>query len=730
MSTALAKAPSIVTQAGADMPAALDFLKPRSVAIIGASRDPSKRGNRAIQTLLDCGYAGTILPINPKETEILGLPCYPDLASAPGEIDLAMVCTPARVAPEVIALCGERDVHGALVLAGGFSEAGPAGAELEARTLAAARKGNVRLIGPNTNGMFDGHTGLNLTGWPSVYAGGLGVLSQSGNVALSLLAQSHQNGHAGFSTFVGVGNEGDIRFHEYLRFFGDDPNTKAVIVYAEGFKDGRAFLEAAREVARRKPVVLYKAGRTDQGEGAARSHSGSLAGNYVAASAALRQAGVIQVERSDEMFVVADLVSRTGGRPTRGVAVLSEGGGPISQAADALAERGLDLPPLAEATVAALQTITPNASQLSNPIDAGGGTDPHPRYMPACAREILADLAVDALLIVGYFGGYQVRYGASLREIENEAAHQLVALAREHGKPVVVQCHYAEFPTEAIAILREGGIVVVRSIEIAAAALAAAQRFHEVSTAPMDEASAPTPASAEAAQLAAAARTEGRSALLEPEAMQALAGAGVAIPPFALLRAPADAARLPAELLAGPVALKIVSRDILHKSDVGGVRLGISGAAAIEAESAALLAHIGATCPGADIAGVLVTPMAGKGVEVVIGVTEDPQFGRLLMFGLGGVFVEIMKDVVFRTLPVSRSDAREMLDQIRGRALLEGARGMAPVDREGLVELLLEVSALAMSAPDFVEIDLNPVIVNAEGCAVVDARILLAGDAG
>ncbi|MCS0503275.1 acetate--CoA ligase family protein [Ancylobacter mangrovi] len=730
MSTALAKAPSIVTQAGADMPAALDFLKPRSVAIIGASRDPSKRGNRAIQTLLDCGYAGTILPINPKETEILGLPCYPDLAAAPGEIDLAMVCTPARVAPEVIALCGERSVHGALVLAGGFSEAGPAGAELEARTLAAARTGNVRLIGPNTNGMFDGHTGLNLTGWPSVYAGGLGVLSQSGNVALSLLAQSHQNGHAGFSTFVGVGNEGDIRFHEYLRFFGDDPNTKAVIVYAEGFKDGRAFLEAAREVARRKPVVLYKAGRTDQGEGAARSHSGSLAGNYVAASAALRQAGVIQVERSDEMFVVADLVSRTGGRPTRGVAVLSEGGGPISQAADALAERGLDLPPLAEATVAALQKITPNASQLSNPIDAGGGTDPHPRYMPACSREILADPAVDALLIVGYFGGYQVRYGASLREIENEAARQLVALAREHGKPVVVQCHYAEFPTEAIAILREGGIVVVRSIEIAAAALAAAQRFHEVSTAPVDEAGAPPPASAEAAQLAATARTEGRSALLEPEAMQALAGAGVAIPPFALLRAPAEAARLPAALLAGPVALKIVSRDILHKSDVGGVRLGISGAAAIEAESAALLAHIGATCPDADIAGVLVTPMAGKGVEVVIGVTEDPQFGRLLMFGLGGVFVEIMKDVVFRTLPVSRSDAREMLDQIRGRALLEGARGMAPVDREGLVELLLEVSALAMSAPDFVEIDLNPVIVNAEGCAVVDARILLAGDEG
>ncbi|MFT0859404.1 acetate--CoA ligase family protein [Ancylobacter sp. G4_0304] len=728
MSSALLKADPSAISSGADMHAALDFLKPRSIAIIGASRDPSKRGNRAIQTLQECGYKGAILPINPKETEILGLPTYPDLASAPGEIDLAMICTPARVAPDVIALCGARGVKGALVLAGGFSEAGEAGGELEARTLEAARAGNVRMIGPNTNGMFDGHTGMNLTGWPSVYAGGLGVLSQSGNVALSLLAQSHQNGHAGFSTFVGVGNEGDVRFDEYLRFFGEDPNTRAVIVYCEGFKDGQAFLEAAREVARIKPVVLYKAGRTDLGEGAARSHSGSLAGNYTVASAALQQAGVIQVERSDEMFIVADLVSRTAGRPTRGVAVLSEGGGPISQAADALAERGLELPQLADATVRALQKITPNASQLSNPIDAGGGTDPHPRFMPACGAEILADRSVDALLIVGYFGGYQVRYGASIREIENEAAHQLVALAKEHDKPVVVQCHYAEFPTEAISILREGGIVVVRSIEIAAAALAAAQRFHEVSTAPANEIDSRITPSAKASGLAATAKAEGRNALLEPEAMGLLREAGIAVPPFALLCSPTDAASLPAELTDVPVALKIVSRDILHKSDVGGVRLNISGAQAIETESAALLAHIADTCPGAEIAGVLVTPMAAKGVEVVIGVTQDPQFGRFLMFGLGGVFVEVMKDVVFRSLPISRADAEGMLDGIRGKALLDGARGAKPVDREGLVELLLKVSHLAIAAPDIVEIDLNPVIVNAAGYAVVDARMLLTGE--
>ena len=710
------------------MTASMDFLKPRSVAVIGASRDPAKRGNRAIRTLIDCGYSGKVLPINPKETEILGLACYADLAAAPGDIDLALICTPARAVPEVLELCGARGVRGALVLAGGFSEAGPEGAALEARSIAAARKGGVRVIGPNTAGMFDAHSGCNLVGWPGVYAGTIGMLCQSGNVAISFLAQSHQNGHAGFTTFIGVGNEGDIQFHEYLRFFGDDPNTGVVVVYAEGFKNGRAFLEVVREVAVRKPVVLYKAGRTDTGERAARSHSGSLAGNYAVASAALRQAGVILVERSDEMFAVADMVSRTAGRPTRRVAVLSEGGGPIAQAVDALAERGLGLPRLAAETEARLKAITPAATQLSNPVDAGGGTDPHPRYMPLCSQEILADPAVDALLIVGYFGGYEVRYGASIIDSETTAARELVSLARKFGKPVIVQCHYAEFSTQAMDILRAGDVIVVRSIEIAAACLAGAERFHRVSSAGRAARSAevPLPASETARRLIGGAQSEGRRSLLEPEALQLLASHGVEVPPFALLRAPAEAMSLPASLTQAPVALKIVSKDILHKSDVGGVRLGLTGVKAIEAECTALLADMARMCPDAEIAGVLVTPMAGKGVEVIIGAAKDPQFGPILMFGLGGVFVEVLKDVVFRTLPLDREEAGKMLDEVRGKALLEGVRGNRAVDREKLVSLLLDVSRIVMANPEITEIDLNPVIVSADGYTVVDARMLLA----
>lgn len=709
------------------MKTSLDFLKPRSVAVIGASRDPAKRGHRAIRTLIDDGYAGRILPINPKETEILGLACYPDLASAPGEIDLALVCTPARSVPDVIQSCSARSVRAALVLAGGFSEAGPDGAGLEARSLENARNGGVRVIGPNTAGMFDAYSGCNLVGWPGVYPGRIGMLCQSGNVAIGLLAQSQKNGHAGFTTFVGVGNESDIRFHEYLRFYGDDPNTDAVIVYVEGFKDGPSFLAALREIAARKPVVVYKAGRTDKGEGAARSHSGSLAGNYAVARAALRQAGAIMVERSDEMFAVADMASRAAGRPARRVAILSEGGGPISQAVDALIERGLELRRLSAGTEARLKTITPNATQLDNPVDAGGGTDPHPRYFPLCSEAILADPSVDVLLIVGYFGGYQVRYGNPLVETENKAAHELVALAHQSGKPVIVQCHYGEFATEAIDILRAGGIVVVRSIEIAAACLAGAHRFHEVTSRPPAAAplAAPPPRTVVADNLIASARAGGRRSLLEPEALELLHAEGVAVPTFALLRAPADARALPSLLERGPVALKIVSKDILHKSDVGGVLLGICGAPAIEAESEALLQHIRATCPEADIAGVLVTPMAAAGVEAIVGVTDDPQFGRVLMFGLGGVFVEVVKDVVFRTLPIDREEAARMVDEIRGRALLDGARGRAPVNREKLVALLLNISRLGLAYPEIGEVDLNPVILDAHGCTIVDARMLL-----
>ena len=703
-----------------------DILKPRTVAIIGASRDPSKRGYRAIQALFNQGFSGTIVPINPKESEILGLPCYPNLAAVPHEIDTALVCTPARAAPAVIAECGEKGVKGAVLLAGGFGEASEEGAELEARTIEAGKRHGVRLIGPNTNGIFDAHTGLNLVGWPGIYKGGLGLLSQSGNVAMSMMTASIRNEQAGFTSFIGVGNESDISFDEYLRYFGDDAETRAVILYAEGFEKGAAFIEAARDVTAIKPVVAYKAGRTRQGEGAARSHSGSLAGDYAVAKGVMRQAGIVVVERSDEMFSVAEALSHNAGRAALRIGILSEGGGVISQAVDALAELGLQIPLFEKTTEAALKAIAPNASQLFNPADYGGATDPHPRYLAPCTRAILSDPNIDALLSVGYVGGYQCRNDTTeIREQENQAAREMAAASKEFSKPIIVQCHYAEWNTEAMRIFRDAGVVVVRSIEVAAACLAGIEQYHQVLLRKAEEPAAVTPQpKPEATAIIEAVQADGRTSLLEPEALRLLAASGVRVPPFAVVADAAGVAALPMALTAAPAAIKIVSKDILHKSDVGGVRLNLSGAALAEGITA-MRGGVAARVPDAAIAGILVTPMAPRGVEIILGVTTDPQSGKVMLFGLGGVFVEVLKDVTFRALPLARADALEMLDEIKGRAILDGVRGGAAVDREAIIGLMLRLSEIALAHPAITEIDLNPVIVGPSGATIADARILL-----
>src|SRR6185436_2654128 len=345
------------------MPNVLDsILNPRTLAVVGASNDPEKRGYRAIKTLLADEYQGTIIPINPKEKKILDLDCYPRLQDAPYEIDLAIICTAARTTPEMVRQCGEKGVKGALLLAGGFSEASEEGAKLEEETAAVARQYGVRLIGPNTNGMFSARYSCNAIAWFDIPRGPIAVLSNSANVALSLVTEAQIHRYIGYSTMLSVGNQADLQFHEYLEALGEDPDTKAIISYVEGFKSGRAYLEAARKVTSEKPIVMYKAGRTEEGKGAAKSHSGSLAGDYAVATGVLRQAGIVLVTESHHLYPVAEALAILPPLPTRRVAIVSEGGGPITMAAEALAERGMVLAQLTPETQKKLKAIVPNAS--------------------------------------------------------------------------------------------------------------------------------------------------------------------------------------------------------------------------------------------------------------------------------------------------------------------------------------------------------------------------------
>ncbi len=707
------------------------ILYPRTIAIIGASKDPAKRGYRALKTLLTDAFDGRIFPINPKEGEILDVQCHPSLGAVPEPIDLAIVCTAAATTPDMVEACGRNGVKGALLLAGGFSEASEAGRLLEERTVAIARRHGVRLIGPNTAGMFTARHSCNAYGRPDIPHGPLALVSNSANVLRSLELEIRFHGHSGISAMLSVGNQADLQFHEYLDCFGDDPETRAIVSYIEGFKDGPAYLAAARRVGQRKPIVVYAVGRTAEGKGAARSHSGSLSADHVVTRGVLRQAGVVLVEQSDHLFPVADALMLFPPMRGRRVAVLSEGGGPISIAAETLAQCGLELATLTGETQAKIHAIVPNATAIANPVDAGGGTDPRVEYYGSISKLILEDPNIDALLLVGFFGGYvtaPTRYGADIVEVEAAIGVALAAEMHRLGKPVMVQSHYAHLKTSSLDALRKAGVPYERHVETAVRCLAHAAEHGEMLRRLAAAAAVPAgPARLPAADAIVSTAHAQRRDLLEPEARALLAAHGVPMAPFLLMTKTGDAADVVAQLGGVPLALKIVSRDVLHKSDMGGVRLDVTGAAAVADAHDGIVRDVRAHQPEADIAGVLATPMAPRGVELIVGLVQDPQYGRVLMVGLGGVFVEAMRDVVFRAIPVSQADALEMLGEIRAQAMLEGVRGLLAVDRRAIADLLVKVSTLATAHPEIAAIDLNPVIAHAQGYAVVDSRILLSG---
>ncbi|MEE4379258.1 MAG: acetate--CoA ligase family protein, partial [Candidatus Competibacteraceae bacterium] len=663
-----------------------EFLYPNSVAIVGASKDPTKRGFKAIQTLLTEKYPGMIFPIHPREPEILGLTAYPDVNTVPNRIDLALVCTPAHTVPDVIKSCGEKGIKGAVILAGGFSESGEAGQQLEQATVAMARQFGVRLVGPNTSGMFNTHKSCNLVGFSELKKGPIGILSQSGNMALALAIDGQINDHIGFSTYIGVGNEAEIEFDEYLDYFGDDENTQALAVYAEGFKQGRNFLAAARRVTQKIPVVLYKSGKTAAGQQAAQSHTGALAGNHAVSLGVMRQAGITVVSRTDHILPLAEALALLPPMQSKRVAILADGGGHATIAADALTERGMILPPLGEETRVKLAAKLPPAAALANPVDVAGGTDSNPEVFADCARAILQDENVDALLIVGLFGGYKLRFSATLELLENQTAARLGNLVSEFGKPVLLQSIYEPMRTEALVTLREFGVPVHYSIETAVQCLialaeygAAKRRNAQTKPAPADE---PAP---EALAIVQTCRQQRRDSLLEHEAKQLLNVYGIAVPPSVLVSTPSELSQVYGQFGDMPLAMKVVSPDILHKSDAGGVQLNVCGESAMQSAYQDIMDNAYRYQARADIRGVLVSPMMPKGVEIIIGVTRDPQFGPVMMVGLGGIFVEVLKDVAFRTLPLSAADAAEMLEEIKAKAILEGVRGAPPADKPALI---------------------------------------------
>jgi acetyltransferase len=693
------------------MDSAVDrMLRPRSIAVVGASNNAAKRGHHAVRELLTSGYPHPVYPVNPYETEVLGLPAYPTVAAIGAPVDLAFIATPADSLPEVLADCGRAGCAGAVAVAVGFAETGQAGRRRQAAALAAARRHGVRLIGPNTSGFFNLAERVNLVGVPQVPPGNLGLISQSGTILLSVMEAARRSGGAGLSVYVGVGNESDVGYPELVDHLAGAGHVGAICLHAEGFRHGRDTLAAVTRAAARKPVVVLKTGRSAAGRRSARSHTGAVAGDAAVAAAALRAAGATWVDREDELLPVAAALAGwpepAGGR----TAILADGGGHATIAADAVAGAvHLHLAELAGATRRRLRALLGPYASVTNPVDVAGATDADPVRFAEAAGVVLADPGVDQLVVVGLLGGYARRFDPALHDAERAAATTLAEVAGR-GKPVLLCSVYAGGDNKVLEPLSQARVPVHPSIEITvrcAEAMAGRARWLRAGP-PVWPALAPVPAGP-------------LRLLAEPDARCLLRRGGVPTGPHRLARTAAEAVAAAAEL-GGRVALKIVSDGIPHKSDVGGVRLGVTPRTA-GAAYRRLRADVTAARPLAALDSVLVTPMVtAPGVELLVGVSYDPTFGPVLTVGAGGTLVELLADVAIRPLPVTPGQAREMLAGLVVARLLAGYRGAAAADLDAVVALMVSVGEFALAHPHVRELDLNPVLAHAGGVAVLDAR--------
>ena len=708
------------------------IFEPRSIVVVGASANPAKRGHQILRALGESGYEGRVHAVNPAGGRLLGHHVFPSVRDLPEAADLAVLCTPASTTPGLVRACGERGVGGAVVLAVGFGESGPAGQRLEKQLAEAGRASGVRVVGPNTSGLLNLRRGVNLIGARGMRPGGIALLVQSGNIALSLMNEVTNRSRLGISICCGLGNEVDVGFGEVLQYLGRHDDTTGVIAHIEGCKNARAFLRAATAVTPHKPVIVIKSGRTAAGAKSAASHTGAVAGPYDRLRAGLAQAGVVEVSRIDELFHVTEtLASQPGAQPGTGIAILSDGGGQNTLAVDALQEMGAPLATLGMDTQSALRAILGPAAAVRNPVDVAGAADADPGAFSRALDVLAADPTVGVVLVVGLFGGYGLRFADRLTAAETGTAQSMAETMRDRGKGLVVQSIYASGHSAPLDVLRENRVPVIESLEVACRAvvelprrgghLARADRFRMESKsefiAPPDHRSIIN------------ARNEGRLTLTEVEARALLEGAGLAFDRAEAAES-AESAAVAVDRAVRPVALKLLSRHITHKSDAGGVVLDVASGdqarAAFKAITAGARSYARANSLPDEAYAVMVSPMQVRPVaELLVGACRDPYLGPVLTIGAGGVWVEVLRDVAHRVLPVDPGEFEAMLAELKVNALLAGARGGRPVQLGPIVAAAAAVAECVMTHREIEEVEVNPLFVYEDRVVPVDARVVL-----
>ncbi|MBE4719532.1 acetate--CoA ligase family protein [Pseudarthrobacter sp. AB1] len=689
---------------------------PTSIVVVGASTNPGKRGNQVLRALFESGYTGAVYAVNPGGGSAHGVDFLTSIDDLPESIDLALVSLPAAATSGALVELADRDVAGAVLLASGFSETGASGAAAEAELQKVLEKTSLRVIGPNTSGFLNVKMGVNLVGVPAVKAGPIAILTQSGNMLLSLIADDKATHGPGVASYVGLGNQIDITYSECVEYFADDPNVGAIAIHSEGLRDGRSFLQAAVKVAPQQPLVMLRGGRSEIGRVAALSHTGSIAGSDEVAIALLGQAGVELVERSDELAIVAGVLATVAPLPYgTGVALLADGGGHATLAADALVAQNVQLSNLASDTEKELRQLLGDNAALNNPIDVAGATDSNPGLFSQAVEVLMRDPSVGLVLVIGMYGGYHERFSSRLREIEERDASQLVEIGKKYGKPFIVQSCYAFDRLSTHQVLRENGIPVIGSIDHAVRSVAAlARRGKRLATASLRS-------SLLLPNDPATVHEEDPVLLSEPAARRLIESEGISSGDWTFA---SSAKELEAALrkFDMPCAVKIVADGVAHKSDVGGVSLKVTPGLATETWKR-MVASVTAGAPEGVIQGMVVAPMAPSGVEVLVGARRDPIFGPIVAFGSGGFLVEALRDVSFRAAPLTHLEAEELIDETLASRLLDGYRNLLPIDRSAMADLLVAVGDLMLARPEIYELDLNPVIASGTELCPVDVRI-------
>ena len=696
------------------------LFSPNSIAMFGASERENSVGEVVFRNLLSSGFKGGIYPINPKHDKIQGVKAFKTINAVGKPVDLAVVATPAKTIPAIVEACGQHGVKTMIILSAGFRESGPAGLRLEERVVEVAKEFGIRFIGPNCLGLIRPDRGINVTfGNNSAKPGNLALVSQSGAICTAILDWAEMN-DIGFSTVISTGIAADLDFGDYLDYLVNDPKTQSILLYIEGIKDARRFMSGLRAAARIKPVIVLKVGRQAAGAVASMSHTGALVGSDETFSAALDRSGVVRVETVTQLFAAAKALSSRYRVYGDRLAIITNGGGPGVMAADRATDRHIELAEFKEETVKALNKVLPEVWSHGNPVDVIGDAPPE-RYR-AAVDVCLNDPGVDGAIVI---------LTPQAMTEPTAVAEALIALADEHKKPILTSWMGGKQVENGRQLFNNAKLPTFRTLENAVDAFSYLSTYQKnqrlLLQTPAKTSRRHVLPDVEGARLIIeSALAEQRKVLTEPESFALLGAFRINAVRNGIARS-ANEALILAESIGFPVAMKIYSQDISHKSDAGGIRLNISNAQVVRSTYRDLIEQVRAARPEANIEGVTVEQMYQNpnGRELLIGIIRDPVFGPVISFGSGGTTVEVMGDSAIALPPLNRRLASDLVNRTKAAKMLERFRHMPPANCEALIDVLLRVSSMACELPWIQEMDINPLMLDEDGAVAVDARIVV-----